>query len=168
MTHSIRILFLALAAFFCFLASYLFVQTFPFYKSIGGDEDIFYGKISSVSLVRGWSGSHVPLLDKTFFNLNGDKNAVFMLALPGSEKNLLKQWITFWSETGMPAPIEVRGVRISDSEWVVTGIAGNDGTLASEEIRDFHLRSLFWAAIFDCGLLFLAFLALRRALRHRR
>ena len=165
MSRSIRILFLSLSVFCCFISSYLFVQTLPFYKSLNGNEDLFYGKISSVSLVRGWSGSGIPLLDKAFFSLNGDRNAVFILALPQSEDLVLKEWISFWAETEMPAPIEVRAIRISDSEWIVTGIAGNDGALASEEIRAFQLRALLWEACLEIGLLFLAFWAVRRSLR---
>lgn len=168
MSRTVRFLFLSLSAFLCFLASYLFLQTLPFYKSVAGEEDLFYGKISSVAFPRSFHGSGIPLLDRTFLYLNEDKDAVFTLSLPASEESVLDEWISFWSETGMPAPIEVRGIRISGREWIVTGIAGNDGMLDSVAIRDFQLRAMLWSGFVDVVLLCGAFLALRRALRRRR
>ena len=163
-----RFLFLSVAAFLCFLVSYLFLQALPFYKSVAGDEDLFYGKISSVAFPRGWHGTGIPLFDRTFFHLNEDREAVFMLSLPPLQEEILGEWISFWSETGMPAPIEVRGIRISSREWIVTGLAGNDGELDSSAIRSFQLRAMMWSGVFDVVLLGAAFLALRRALRRRR
>ncbi len=168
MSRSLRFLFLFVAAFLCFLASYLFLQTLPFYKSIGGEEDLFYGKISSVAFPRGWHGTGIPLFDRTFFYLNEDREAVFTLSLPAEEEEILGEWISFWSETGMPAPIEVRGVRISPREWIVTGLAGNDGELDPLKIRAFHLRAIMWSGVADIVLLVAAFLALRKALGRRR
>ncbi len=168
MSRSLRFLFLVVAAFLCFLASYLFLQTLPFYKSIGGEEDLFYGKISSVAFPRGWHGTGIPLFDRTFFYLNEDREAVFTLSLPAEEEEILGEWISFWSETGMPAPIEVRGVRISPREWIVTGLAGNDGELDPLKIRAFHLRAIMWSGVADIVLLVAAFLALRKALGRRR
>lgn len=168
MSRSLRLLFLSLSAFLCFFASYLFLQTLPFYKSVAGEEDLFYGKISSVAFPRSFHGSGIPLLDRTFLYLNEDRNATFTLSLPASQERIFEEWISFWSETGMPAPIEVRGIRISEREWIVTGIAGNDGMLDSVAIRDFQLRAMLWSGIVDIVLLCSAFLALRRALRRRR
>lgn len=168
MSRSVRFLFLSVAAFLCFLASYLFLQTLPFYKSIAGEEDLFYGKISSVAFPRGWHGTGIPLFDRTFFYLNEDRDAVFTLSLPSEQEAILGVWISFWSETGMPAPIEVRGIRISPREWIVTGLAGNDGELDASAIRSFQLRAMMWSGVADIVLLGAAFLALRRALRRRR
>ncbi len=168
MSRSFRFLFLGIAAFFCFLASYLFLQTLPFYRTIAGEEDLFYGKISSVAFPRGWHGSGVPLFDRTFFCLNEDREAVFTLALPAEEKAILGEWISFWSETGMPEPIEVRGIRVSPREWIVTGIAGNAGELDSLSIRDFQLRAMMWSGFLTVVFLGVSFLSLRRALRRKR
>ncbi len=168
MSRSVRFLFLSVAAFLCFLASYLFLQTLPFYKSVAGEEDLFYGKISSVAFPRGFHGSGIPLFDRTFFYLNEDREAVFTLALPSDQEEILGEWISFWSDTGMPAPIEVRGIRISPREWIVTSIAGNDEELDALAIRSFHMRAMMWSAVLDIVLLGAAFLALRRALRRRR
>lgn len=168
MSRSVRFFFLSVAAFLCFLASYLFLQTLPFYKSLAGEEDLFYGKISSVAFPRGFHGTGIPLFDRTFFYLNEDREALFTLALPAEEEEILGEWVSFWSETGMPAPIEVRGIRISPREWIVTSIAGNDGELDALAIRGFHVRAMMWSGVFDVVLLVAAFLSLRRALRRRR
>ncbi|MBP5247970.1 MAG: hypothetical protein J6Z31_08965 [Fibrobacter sp.] len=168
MSRSLRILLIALAAFFCFMASYLFLHTLPFYKSFFGEEDLFYGKISSVSIPRGWSGTGVPLFDKTYFSLNEDRAAVYILSLPAEQNAELANWISFWAETGAPAPIEVRGVRVSQKEWIVTGLQGNDGALDASEIHEFHLRSVLWSAFLNLVFLYLSFLSLRRALRRKK
>ena len=168
MSRSLRILFIALAAFFCFMASYLFLHTLPFYKSVVGEEDLFYGKISSMAIPRGWSGTGVPLFDKTYFCLNEDRSAVYTLALPKEQNAVLAEWVSFWAETGSPAPIEVRGVRVSKKEWIVTSLQGNDGALDSAAIHEFHLRSVLWSACLDLVFLYLSFLSLRRALKRRK
>lgn len=168
MSRSLRFLLIAFAAFFCFLASYLFLHTLPFYKSLYGEEDLFYGKISSVSIPRGWAGTGVPLFDKTFFCLNEDRAAVFTLALPTELQSELAEWISFWAETGTPAPIEVRGIRVSKKEWIVTGLQGNDGALDSAEIFEYHLRSALWYALLIVVFITLSFLSLRRALKRRK
>lgn len=167
MSRPIRALFFAVALFLCLGASYLFVQTLPFYKSLWTEEDLFYGKISSVAFPRGWHGSGIPLMDRTFFYLNEDRAATFMLSLPKEQSEYLNEWIAFWTETGMPAPIEVRCVRVGEREWIVTGIAGNDGELDSDAIRDFHLRAMLWSGILDLLLLVGAFVSLRRAVKPR-
>lgn len=168
MSRSIRALFFAIALFLCLGASYIFVQTLPFYKSLWTEEDLFYGKISSVAFPRGWHGSGIPLLDRTFFYLNEDRAATFVLVLPREQSAYLAEWISFWTETGAPAPIEVRGIRVSEREWIVTGIAGNDGELDSDAIREFHLRAMLWSGFLDLLLLVGAFLSLHRATRLRR
>jgi len=168
MSRSFRALFVALAAFFCFMASYLFLHTLPFYKGLYGEEDLFYGKISSVAIPRGWANTGVPLFDKIHFCLNEDRAAVFTLALPSELHAELAEWISFWAETGVPAPIEVRGVRISKKEWIVTGLQGNDGELDHADIFEFHLRAVLWYSLLVLVFASLAFLSLRRALKRRK
>lgn len=160
-----RIGFWALAVLFTFFAVFLFLQILPFYKSLGSDEDLFYGKVSSLAFPRGWSGSGIPLLDRQYFHLNEDRDASFWLALSPGEWKAFKPVMEFWAETEMPEPVGVRAKRIGDLDWVVTEISGTDWSLDSSEIVEFHERALFWYTLLELLLVVAAIFAIRKSSR---
>lgn len=163
-----RIVFWALGVWFTFCAVFLFWQIRPFYKSLGGDEDLFYGKVSSMAFPRSWNGSGIPLLDRQYFHLNEDGDASFWLALSPGEWSAFKPVLDFWAETDMPEPVGVRGKRVGDLDWVVTEISGKDWSLDSSEIVEFHERALFWYTLLELLLVVAAILAIRKSSRRAR
>jgi hypothetical protein len=153
---------LNLSIFMCFLAVYLFFQIRPIVQSFFGEEDLFYGYVSLVAVSSVWNESGIPLFDKSSFCINGDKNAFFILALSRSQQKELNSWFQWWaSETRDAAALEVRAIRISRNTWVVREINSREGSLSSASVRNFHMRSVFWAILVDVALLFGAFISLR-------
>lgn len=164
-----RIFFWALATAAVFLAVFIFLQVQPFYKSFAQkEEDLFYGKVTSVAIPRGLNGSGIPLFDRLYFHLNEDKKASFLLSLSPKQNESFKPVLEFWALTEMPDPVGVRGRRISDWEWVVTEISGKDWGLDAAETRDFHLRSMVWYSILEIALMAFALFAIRKSSRRKR
>jgi len=162
-----RSFFLVVSSGFCFLTLYLFLETWPLYKSYFAEEDIFYGNITSVAASRFWNGTNVPIFDKNYFCLNEDRNAVFVLALPLSQREVLGDWFRSWALEGALAPLEIRGKRISKNEWLVTGIEGNDGAMDASVISDFHLRTCLWSFVIDLFCLWITVHTLLRSVRRK-
>ncbi len=154
--YGLQILFLALSL---FLSVTLLMQMRPLYKSFSGEEFVFFGSPSFVSEKR-WVGNRVlPILDahqRLRFCLNGDQNAVFDLFVSEETFASLAYWFPFvFQENGLPTPgfYEVRGIRIAESEWVVTSIRSSFGVLEADELFPYHLRSAVVSFFWGTGLL---------------
>ncbi len=61
----------------------------PVLQSFFKEEHLFYGRVSYAAIPSVFGGSNVPFLDKTFFRINGDDSATFVLYASEEQLNLL-------------------------------------------------------------------------------
>ncbi|WP_173342088.1 hypothetical protein [uncultured Fibrobacter sp.] len=111
----------------------------PVLRSFFKEEHVFYGRVSYAAIPSLFGGSNIPFLDKTFFQLNGDAGATFVLYASREMNETMSEWFSFSARNVEDIPIEVSAVRISDSKFIVKSIATTDAEMDWDTISEYQL-----------------------------
>lgn len=111
----------------------------PVLQSFFKDEHLFYGRVSYAAIPSVFGGSNVPFLDKTFFRINGDDSATFVLY--GSEEMLdsMSDWFNFAAVNVDEVPLEISAVRLSGNRYIVKSMASTYGELDWDTVVKYQL-----------------------------
>lgn len=149
--------FLALI-FGLFFSITLFSHNWALMQSFTDDEDVFFGTPNLLSEKYWVVGLFLPGTDarpRLRFSLNGDDNASFLLYLPEPSMQELSNWFpAVATEAGVePSHVEVHGVRISETEWVVTSLGSSYGEIDAEGLYSYQTRSAAFGTFWGLGCL---------------
>lgn len=125
-------------------------------RSFFTEPHLFYGTLSHASIPSLFGGSNIPFLDKTYFQINGDKEATFVLYSSQELNDELSEWFSFASVDAAETPLEIWAARVKDNVYVVQSIATRDGGLDWEVLSDYQMEYLLVYA----GIAFLSFIAM--------
>ncbi len=159
-------------AFLCaVLGSWLFFYVQPVLRGFLSDEYLFYGKVSYAAIPSIFGNTDIPLLDKTYFRLNGDNDATFVLYASKEILEEMSDWFQFGARNAGDISLEVSAARIGDNRFVVSSLATSNGALEWDTLMEYQFQ---WAMIylaveaaFFCGFVFFIVLGVR-SLRRRR
>lgn len=130
-------LFFLLIAIWCFSYSQLVLRSF--FK----EEHLFYGKVSYAAIPSIFGGSNIPFLDKTFFQINGDGNATFILYSSKELTDGMSDWFNFAAKNANDIPLEISAVRLGN-KYIVKSLASTYGNLDWLDLSAYHL---FWSLV---------------------
>lgn len=102
------LLFLLIIA-WCVSCTHLVVRSFF------TEPHLFYGTLSHASIPSLFGGSNIPFLDKTYFQINGDKEATFVLYTSQELNDELSEWFSFASVDAAEIPLEIWAARVKDN-----------------------------------------------------
>lgn len=106
----------------------------PLKGLIADDEFLFYGTVSHAAIPSIFGGSNIPFFDKTFFQLNGDDHATFILYASEQMLNDMSSWYSFAAQNASEIPLEISAVRVSANTFVVHSISTNEGELDFDDL----------------------------------
>jgi hypothetical protein len=140
----------------------------PVLQSFFKEEHLFYGRVSYAAIPSVFGGSNVPFLDKTFFRINGDDSATFVLYASEEMLDEMSDWFNFAAINVGDVPLEISAVRLSDNRYIVKSLASTYGELDWETVSEYQLvNSLIALGIIGvCSVGFLIFFIL--AIRNKR
>ena len=143
-------LFFLLIIVWCVSCTHLVVRSFF------SEPHLFYGTLSHASIPSLFGGSNIPFLDKTFFQINGDKDATFVLYSSQELNDELAEWFSFASVDASEIPLEIYASRAKDNVFVVQSISTTDGGLDWEVLADYQMEY----ALIYAGIALLSFIAM--------
>ncbi len=111
----------------------------PVFRSFFKDEHLFYGSVSYAAIPSVFGGSNVPFLDKTFFKINGDEKATFVLYASEEMLESMSDWFNFAAVNVDEVPLEISAVRIAEDRFVVRSLASTYGELDWETVVEYHV-----------------------------
>ena len=131
-------------------------------RSLLVEPHLFYGSLSRASIPSLFGGSGIPFLDKTFFQINGDEQATFILYSSEEMNEAMSEWFSFADVTAAEKSLEIVAARVKDDVFVVQSIAAADGSLEWDELVEYQIEYLLvYAGItFVCLVGFIVFLVL--------
>ena len=118
--------------------------------------------MSHASIPSLFGGTDIPFLDRTFFQINEDKDATFILYSSKEINDEMAEWFSFAADDAPEIPLEISAVRIKDNTFVVKSIANNDGELEWETLVEYQVSNLivFGAIAIVCFIAMITFLIL--------
>ena len=128
----------------------------PVLRSFFKDDHVFYGKVSYASIPSLFGGSNIPFLDKTYFQLNGDNNATFVMYISPEMNEELASWFSFASKDVENTPVEVTAARISKDRFIVKAFATKEYELDWDSVSEYQ----FYYSLLGLGLDSLCFIAM--------
>lgn len=139
----------------------------PVLQSFFKEEHLFYGRVSYAAIPSVFGGSNVPFLDKTFFKINGDDSATFVLYASEEMLGSMSDWFSFAAVNVDEVPLEISAVRLSGNRYIVKSLASTYGELDWDTLVEYQLfYSLIVLGIIGvCSVGFLIFFIL--AIRNR-
>ena len=152
---------------FLFLIAIVWVISYmqPVLRSFFKEEHVFYGNVSYAAIPSVFGGSNIPFLDKTYFQLNGDPGATFVLYASQEMCEDMSEWFSFSAKGADEIAVEVVAVRISPSRFIVKSISSSEGELDWDTLSEYHLFNslvgLGIAAVCLLGMMFFAVLGIR-------
>ena len=166
--YSRRSIYFNVALLFLLIVVWCISYAGPVFKTFFKDEHLFYGSVSYAAIPSVFGGSNIPFLDKTFFKINGDEEAIFVLYASREMLDDMSEWFNFAAMNVDEVPLEISAVRISDNRFIVRSLASTYGELDWETVVTYHvLYSLVAAGIIAvCSLGFL--ISFSRAIRNKR
>lgn len=120
----------------------------PVLRSFFKEEHVFYGKVSYASIPSLFGNSNIPFLDKTFFQINGDSDATFVLYASQEMLDDMSDSFSFAARNVEDIPIEINAVRISEDKFIVKSIATNDYELDWDTVSEYQL----WYCLIGLGI----------------
>lgn len=131
-------------------------------RSLLVEPHLFYGTLSHASIPSLFGGTNIPFLDKTFFQINSDEEATFILYSSEEMNEEMSEWFSFADEDAASIPLEIFAARAKDNVFVVQSIATNDGSLEWNELVEYQIEYLlvYGGVAFVCFLGFCVFFAL--------
>lgn len=115
---------------------------------------LFYGSLSHASIPSLFGGSNLPFLDKTLFQINGDKEATFILYSSEAMNEEMSEWFSFADVNAAETPLEINAARAKDNVFVVQSIATNEGSLEWADLVGYQVENL----IVYVGVAFISFI----------
>ena len=112
-------------------------------RSFFKEEHLFYGTVSHASIPSLFGGTDIPFLDRTFFQINGDKDITFILYSSKEINDEMSEWFSFADEGASEVPLEISAVRINEKIFVVKSIANNDGELDWDTLTEYQVSNIF-------------------------
>jgi hypothetical protein len=151
-----KVAFINFGLLFMFLACWLFWYIYPVARSITKEfsfeygfaaaewsDHVFYGKVSYAAIPSLFGGSNIPFFDKTFFQINGDSKATFVLYADDEILDRMADWFDFSAANASEIPLEIYAVKVGD-KFIVKSMASTDGELSWEELSvDYHFYWCF-------------------------
>ena len=132
---NIALLFLV-AIVWCVSSTHLVVRAFF------TEPHLFYGTLSHASIPSLFGGSNIPFLDKTFFRINGDNDATFILYSSKEINDEMSEWFSFADVDAAEIPLEIYASRVKDNVFVVQSLSTTDGGLDWEVLVDYQMEFL--------------------------
>lgn len=131
-------------------------------RSLLVEPHLFYGSLSHASIPSLFGGSGIPFLDKTFFQINGDKQATFILYSSEDMNDEMSEWFSFADVDAAEKPLEIFAARVKDDVFVVQSIASYDGSLEWDELVEYQIEYLlvYAGVALVCLVGFIVFLVL--------
>ena len=131
-------------------------------RSFFKEEHLFYGTVSHASIPSLFGGTDIPFLDRTFFQINGDKDVTFILYSSKEINDEMSEWFSFAEEGASEVPLEISAARINENTFVVKSIANNDGELEWDTLTEYQVSNLmvFGAIALGCCIAMVVFLIL--------
>lgn len=146
---NISLLFLLVIA-WCVSSTHLVVRSFL------TEPHLFYGTLSHASIPSLFGGTNIPFLDKTFFQINGDKDVMFILYSSSDINDEMSEWFDFSDVNASRVPLEIWAARVKDNVFVVQSMATTDGGLEWEELAEYQIENLLVVA----GIALLSFIGM--------
>ena len=115
-------------------------------RSFREEPHLFYGTLSHASIPSLFGGTDIPFLDKTYFQINGDKDVTFVLYATGEMNEILSEWYDFADVDAASIPLEIWASRVKDNLFVVQSISTSEGGLEWEELADYMVGNLLVVA----------------------
>ncbi len=151
-----KVAFINFGLLFMFLACWLFWYIYPVARSITKEfsfeygfaaaewsDHVFYGKVSYAAIPSLFGGSNIPFFDKTFFQINGDTGATFVLYADDEILDRMAEWFDFSAENASEVPLEIYAVKVGD-KYIVKSMASTEGELSWEELSvEYHFYWCF-------------------------
>ncbi|MBO7383120.1 MAG: hypothetical protein K6E57_04240 [Fibrobacter sp.] len=134
-----RSVYINISLLFLLIAVWCLSYMQPVLRSFFKEEHLFYGKVSYAAIPSLFGGSNIPFLDKTFFQLNGDTGATFVLYASQEMNEDMAEWFSFAAKNVEDVPIEVNAVRIAPDRFVVTSLATNEAELDWDTLFEYHV-----------------------------
>ena len=111
----------------------------PVLQSFFKEEHLFYGRVSYAAIPSVFGGSNVPFLDKTFFKINGDDSATFVLYASEEMLDSMSDWFNFAAVNVDEVPLEISAVRLSGDRYIVKSLASTYGELDWDTLVEYQL-----------------------------
>lgn len=127
------------------LGSWLFFYLQPVLRGFLSDEYLFYGKVSYAAIPSIFGNTDIPLLDKTVFQLNSDKNATFVLYASKEMLDEMSDWFSFGARNVSDISLEVTAARIGSDRFVVSSMATSDGAMEWDDLMEYQF---YWAIVY--------------------
>ena len=157
---------------FAVLGSWLFFYLHPVLRGFLSDEYLFYGKVSYAAIPSLFGNTDIPLLDKTYFRLNGDNDATFVLYASKEILEEMSDWFQFGARNVGDISLEVSAARVGENRFVVSSLATSNGALEWDTLMEYQFQ---WAMIylavecvFLCFFLFFIILGFKARRRYKR
>lgn len=131
--------FFNIAFLFVIVAVWIVSYMQPVLRSFFKEEHVFFGKVSYAAIPSIFGGTNIPFLDKTYFQLNGDPGATFVLYASKEMLEDMAEWFSFSAKDAEDIAVEVNAVRISDNRFIVKSIATADAELDWDTLSEYHL-----------------------------
>lgn len=111
----------------------------PVLQSFFKKPHLFYGQVSYAAIPSVFGGSNIPFLDKTYFRINGDDSATFILYASEEMLDSMSDWFDFAAVNVGDVPLEVSAVRLPGNRYVVKSLASTYGELDWETVVGYQL-----------------------------
>lgn len=138
-----RSVYINIAMFFLLVIVWCVSYMQPVMRSFFKDDHLFFGKVTYAAIPSIFGGSNIPFLDKTFFQINGDSDATFVLYSSQEMNEDMAKFFSFAEKGVENIPIEVSAVRISDNKFIVKSLATRDVELDWDTLSEYHLFCCF-------------------------
>lgn len=130
---------------FVVFGSWLFFYLQPVLRGFLSEEYLFYGKVSYAAIPSIFGNTDIPLLDKTVFQINSDKDATFVLYASKDMLDEMSDWFSFGARNVSEIPLEVTASRVGKNRFVVSSMATSDGAVEWDTLMEYQF---YWAIIY--------------------
>jgi len=152
-----KVVFVNFGLLLMFLACWVSFYIYPLAKSFFVEEDLFYGKVSYAAIPSLFGGSNLPFFDKTFFQINGDTDCMFVLYASDEILDSMAEWFDFSAVNAAEVPLEIYASRVGN-KFIVKSMASTNGALSWDDLAIEY--QFYWcfvgvcvvAFMFACGL----------------
>lgn len=134
-----RSVYINISLLFLLVAVWCLAYMKPVLSSFFKENHLFYGRVSYAAIPSLFGGSNIPFLDKTYFQLNGDAGATFVLYASQNMNEEMSVWFNFAGKDAENIPVEVTAARVSEKKFVVTSMSTVDGDLDEEALLEYHV-----------------------------
>lgn len=133
---------------------------FPAVKGLTKEEHLFYGTVSHASIPSVFGGSNVPFFDKIMFQINGDKNATFVLYTSKEMLEDMSDWFSFAAKNANEIPLEIYAAKVGN-RFIVHSLASTNGEVDFDTlVMDYQVYCGFIFCVIILLMLLISFVLL--------